>query len=266
MKNFLFIFLLLFNACKFFGSGDKGEAIAKVNGEYLYPSDILGPDYKAEDSSLINPGLVDIWIAQELWYEKAKKSNISIDVDQQLEDFKKSLYVAAYQESILAEANIEVGDAEILEYYKNNKAQFLVKEDLFKLQYFIVPESQDLDPVLSNINEGKPDAWLDGYCKENESKCLQNAIWVGTSVLEDLTIPDVFWTTSVKYQSYYKSDNTVCVFRIVEKRKQGENAPLAQVKEEIALLLKHQKEKVLLLEEENTLLLNAQNKNKIEKY
>ena len=93
------------------------------------------------------------------------------------------------------------------------------------------------------MNNQEANEALDGYCAANPKNCLREAIWVEKGVLESISIPQYLWNTSVKYQRFYRNDNSVGLFRIESKNKKGESAPLDLVVDDIYAILKFQKEK-----------------------
>lgn len=68
------------------------QALAKVKGEYLYPSAILGENYTPEDVNQISQNQIDEWINSELWYLTAKKelSNTQ-EIEEKVKKYEKDL-------------------------------------------------------------------------------------------------------------------------------------------------------------------------------
>lgn len=254
------------SSCNFWSKPKDEDPIAKVNGRYLYPSDLIAPGEEGVDAGTWNESQVDNWIRRELWYVQAEKEGASFEIQEKLEDYKRSLMIAAYQESLLASSNIIITEEAIKAYYKENMGAYKLKEDLFHLEYYILPNDDKAEKILDDLNKNFSNEDLSLYCQEHNDSCMSQGLWVEELMLQDLGLPQYLWTSSPKFQQYYLDDDFVCVYRIESKRKSGEAIPLDQVRSEIILLLQFQQEKEILKKKEEELFLNAQNKKNFEIY
>ena len=72
------------------------EPLARVNGNYLYPSDvndIFPSNHSVEDSLVIMENFIDEWIKKQLLLEKAdlNLTDEQKDVSKQVDDYRSSL-------------------------------------------------------------------------------------------------------------------------------------------------------------------------------
>lgn len=199
-------------------------------------------------------------------YAQAVKENVDQDLQDKLEDYKQSLMIAAYKQKLLESANILISEEQITAYYKAHLNEYQLDHDLYKLVYYILPNDDILDQILKDLNQSGNSSLLTNYCVENEQYCMNNGLWVEDLVLSDIHLPEYLWVSSSKFQTYFRDDKLVCIYRIEAKKKDGEATPLAQVKPEIIQILKFQKEKQILKKKEDELFLNAQNKKNFEIY
>ena len=254
--------ILLLTACQE-NNANKEGSLARVNDRYLFLESIASDNV---GDTLWNKEQINAWIIRQVWAQEAEKNQASENIDNLVLDYKQSLMIDAYQQKVIAEANVHITEEMVLNYYKMNLERYTLDQDMFKLSYFIIDSLLDVDIVLNKLNNQEANDALDGYCLANPKNCLTAPIWVEKGVLESISIPQYLWNTSVKYRSFYRNDNTVGLFRIESKNKKGEPAPLDLIVDDIYAILKFQKEKEIIDKHGEKLLLNAQNNNNFEIY
>lgn len=254
--------MLLLNACQE-NNANKEGSLARVNDSYLFLESIASDNV---GDTLWDKEQINAWIIRQVWVQEAEKNQPSVHIDNLVLDYKQSLMIDAYQQKVIAEANVHITEEMVLNYYKINLERYTLDQDMFKLSYFIIDSLLDVDIVLNKLNNQEANDALDGYCLAYPKYCLTTPIWVEKGVLESISIPRYLWNTSVKYRSFYRNDNTVGLFRIESKNKKGEPAPLDLIADDIYAILKFQKEKEIIDKHGEKLLLNAQNNNNLEIY
>ena len=253
-------------SCNFWRESRDENPIAKANGNYLYPSDLIDPSQELGDTERWDQSQIEEWVRRELMYTQAKKEGVDQDLQDKLEDYKQSLMIAAYKQKLLEAANILVSEEKIKAYYKDHLNDYQLDHDLYKLAYYLLPNEDNLDAILKDLNQNGNSNFLNNYCVENEQYCVNSGLWVEDLVLSDLDLPQYLWQSSSKFQTYFRDDKLVCVYRIEAKKNDGEAIPLDQVKPQIIQILKFQQERDLLKKKEDELFLNAQNKKNFEIY
>ncbi len=107
-----------------------------------------------------------------------------MDFEKEIQDYKNSLIIQAYQEELLRQKVSEttISEDDIMEYYESNKESFTSTEKSFNLRYFIAPEeSFDKNQCKELIqSKNKKEAF--------ESFCLRHAL--------DFYIDDEQWLTA----------------------------------------------------------------------
>jgi hypothetical protein len=158
MKVFgsIFSLLLLFTSCNKENNKDKADAIARVNNEYLYASDLenLVPSGTSKkDSIALVKDFINRWATQQLLMNNANK-NISkskqIELDELINQYKIDLYSKAYLEQlVVTKIDTVITKEEIEKYYNTNKNNFKANSPLVKLRYISLVKGNN---KLANIS------------------------------------------------------------------------------------------------------------------
>ena len=146
MKNILFILLLVpLISCSAFFKKKTERVLARVQDDYLYESEIKGlvsPGTAAADSITIVKNYIDSWIRKKLLVEQARKNlpEGKLDFTSQLEEYENSLIIYSYENALVDQKLDTVVTAEEIEsYYNLNLNNFLLKENIVKMQYVKLP-------------------------------------------------------------------------------------------------------------------------------
>ncbi len=176
--------LILIAACLSFTSCNKGEGgdarakiVAKAGEENLtihqfnlsFVSNGLGKDsiYNANKS-------IESWATESLFYQEAikKMAEDELQIEEQILNYRKSLVNYLYQTKLI-EANLDtnVTKQEIEGYFNEHRDNFILKENIVKVNYLKVPVKA---PALIKI---KRLVWSVNPKDMDELKtlCIQNA-------------------------------------------------------------------------------------------
>ncbi len=164
---------MLSTACDWFGGAQPDNVIARVNEQYLYRSqlaDIVPAGSSAEDSSRLVKAYIESWIREELLLDQAKKrlSSRSKDIEQKLEDYRRSLLIYSLEDEIMTSRLDTAIDPQLLEsYFELNKAQFLLRDPIFKGRFVKLengaPKTELLRRLLTSKRH-KEEKQLEDYC------------------------------------------------------------------------------------------------------
>jgi hypothetical protein len=150
----LSIFLLV--SCSIFDENVSEVSIARVEDKFLYQSDLEGIvpiETTKEDSTLIVNNYIQGWVKDNLILQKAEL-NLREDqkyVQKQLEDYRKSLIIYAYEKELIKQRlDTSVSATEIQDFYDNNDQNFELKNDIVKVRYLKVNKNA---PQLKNIRK-----------------------------------------------------------------------------------------------------------------
>lgn len=152
--------------------------MARVYDEYLYESDLKGlvaVGTLPKDSLLITRGYIDNWVLQQLIIQQAEKnlSSSQMDFTKQLENYKNSLTIFAY-ENALVRQNLDtlITEEETQNYYDANQQNFLLKDNIVQIQYVKLPLkttfSKQIKKLLGSDNQDDKNE-LAELCEKNAS-------------------------------------------------------------------------------------------------
>lgn len=173
---YIFIFLGLVSCNENKGEQDvKSIAFAgdKSLGENEYKQfNFMGTG--ANDSAFISKKLIEDWAQNELFYQEAKEKLMpeDLNVDAEVEKYRQELINYKY-EIRLIENNLDtsISKQEIQAYYDANRDNFILKDNIVKVNYFKVPiKSKALGKMKAAVVSQNPKE------KENlKALCLQYA-------------------------------------------------------------------------------------------
>lgn len=130
--------VILFASCGEEKKVDNRPKIAQVGEKVLYVEDVI---YRApkglseEDSLSFVEQFINNWIREEVVLQQAEKQlpEEAKDVERQLENYRKSLLIFAYEQKFIEERmDTVVTDAEIVEYYNNHPEDFMLRDYIVK--------------------------------------------------------------------------------------------------------------------------------------
>ena len=169
----------------------KQHLIAKAGKEGLELTDynllFVGTD-RISDSMAYSKKLIDNWAMEALLYEEAlqKLSEDEIKIEKQVQDYKKTLVTHLYQ-TRLVEVNLDtlVSEEEIRNYYNEFRDNFLLKDNIIKVDYVKVPIlSADIEKIkrLLKLNLPKDREALKELCIKNaDNFFLNDSTWLYTA-------------------------------------------------------------------------------------
>lgn len=136
----------VFESCR--SEVKEREYIAQVYNERLYKEDI--PKDIQEDKMKLDI-YVEQWVETQILYYQAR-TETRIDEDailQQVDEFKRELYYYHLEEILLKDKlDTNISEQEVLNYYNQNKDEFLLKDFLVKVLYLKVGvDAPDLNKI-----------------------------------------------------------------------------------------------------------------------
>lgn len=187
-KYSVLLLLLFFVSCNYFKPEAKPQAIARVNDAYLFKDeikDIVPPGTSKEDSIVIVRSFIDRWASQKLMMNAAE---INLSAEKQAEynnlikQYKIDLYTKGYLEEIVkTTVDTIISEAELKEYYKENKENFRTDGTLVKLRYIHLPKDhpkfQTIRSKFFDYRKSDKKFW-DTYGMQFKSFVLNDSVWV----------------------------------------------------------------------------------------
>jgi hypothetical protein len=155
--------LLLLFSCNKESNKDKADAIARVNNEYLYPSDLenlVPAGTPKKDSIAIVKDFINRWATQQLLMNNANKNinkSKQNELDGLINQYKMDLYSKAYLEQlVMTKIDTVITNEEIEKYYNTNKNNFKANSPLVKLRYIsLVKGNNKLKSISAKFSSFK---------------------------------------------------------------------------------------------------------------
>lgn len=178
MKYILYIFIFLGLVSCNENKGEKDvKSIASAGDKSLGEDEYKQFNFMgtgANDSAFISKKLIEDWAQNELFYQEAKEKLMpeDLNVDAEVEKYRQELINYKY-EIRLIENNLDtsISKQEIQAYYDANRDNFILKDNIVKVNYFKVPiKSKALGKMKAAVVSQNPKE------KENlKALCLQYA-------------------------------------------------------------------------------------------
>jgi hypothetical protein len=160
------------------------DAVARVYDNYLSRSELrraIPYGLSTQDSAAFANDYIQQWIQQNLVLHRAEMNlrDEEKDVSKQLEDYRTSLVIFAYEtELVKQKLDTVVTDAEIEAYYNANSANFELKSNIVRLRYIKLP--------INTPNADKAKRWLGSKKQDDLDKLEQFArLYAVNSLLDD---------------------------------------------------------------------------------
>ena len=277
MAKFLFILILctVVLACDFLEPKNVKVPIARVNDTYLYQKDLqalISENTTKQDSVSIVSNYIQRWATQQLLIDQA---NINLP-QQQIEDYQGM--VAEYRNDLFAEAYKGAIVSKLLDstitqeeydlFYQQNKANFTLREKIFKLRYI------HLDASFPTISETKKKlrrfntediVALQGSSLEYKGANFNDSVWVKKeTLLRQLPVIRTKESKVLKKATFSQLEDSLGVYllKIKDVLSPNQTAPLQYIKPIIKEIILNKRTLELIKELEKDITKDAvKNKN-----
>ncbi|RDK86947.1 peptidyl-prolyl cis-trans isomerase [Marinirhabdus gelatinilytica] len=275
----LFIVSLGFVSCDYFKSNETLVPIARVNNSYLYKEDIaklITENTSKEDSTLIVNSYINRWATQQLFMDQAI---INISENKQevynklIEDYKRDLYTEAYKNKIVGkQLDSTVSQQELLVFYEENKDNFKLNEELFKVRYIHVAEGyNNLDRTAKRLETFAEEdlKMLNSESIKYKAFNLNDSIWVKRSaLLEALPVLNTVDDQKLKKSNFFRVQDSLGVYlvKIEDKLNPSDTAPLPYIEPTIKQVILNKRKLELIKKIEKDITTDAIKNNNFEIY
>lgn len=280
MKIFKIIFLLfIIISCDDLSKASQDELIARVNNNYLYKSDIenLNIEFSSSYDSIIKvKSYINTWAKNYLFYEKALL-NISISqkqiIDKLINNYKFDIYNNTYKENIVKyKIDTIITENQLIDYYKRNFSNFLLKEPLYKIRFIGLPRDNiDRKFISSRFTRfSKEDkVFLDSISFQFTESFLNDSIWINKKTLLKIApFINPEKVLSIKKPQYFQFEQSLqlYLFKIEDYLKENEVSPFSHIKNSIRNLVFNQRKFEFLKKFDQEIINDAIENKKFEIY
>lgn len=254
IKNLFFLLgvALFFTACSDggFGFSDTDKKVAEAYGQTLYSSDlqeIIPSGTSKKDSIDMAQNFINSWIRQVIILHNAEKnlSESNINFDKQINDYKNSLIIYAYEKELIKQKLDTIVDIKaISEHYEQNKKEFILREHAIKAKYVKVPLQSEMIKkirVLIRSNKEEDTAELSNLCQamSAEYKVDPEKWYTYTEIFQPIPNIEVNPTIMLKYNNYFETQDSLFNYFVAinSYKLEGDIAPLALETERIRSII-----------------------------
>jgi len=272
--------IISLQSCHYFTiKKETHQPVARVNNVYLYKEDlknIFTKDISSQDSILIANNYINNWIKQHLLLSKAQINleNKTKKFEELVEKYREDLFINSYKEAAVKQyLNTEITEDDIAKFYKENKQNFKLNEELVKLKYIKIGKNVLNKKELIKLFTSSKKEDLDSLNSKElslKSYHLNDSIWIKFSDLLN-KIP-VFKKEDkkqlLKKDNFIQKEDSLSLYLVTIKEvlKRNELAPKSYVTPTIKEMILHQRKLLLLRNIEETLIDDATKKQQIEIY
>jgi len=280
MQRFAFLVLFfIILSCKNEVRLPQEKPVARVLDKTLTTTDIKGiiPEgVSAEDSIQMTKNFIEKWVQKQLLLNKAELNltEDEKDVKEQIENYRSSLLIYKYEQSLLKQRlDTTIHNEEMESYYNQNASNFLLNKDIVKSIYIKVPRSApEIYKLRQWYRSDDPESIksLEAYCFQHaETYDFFNESWVDFSGLLD-KIPVQIGNPGnfLRYKQTIEASDSVYLYfvRIYDHALNGEPSPLELVKDDIEKIILNKRKMKLLNELETSIYNDAQNRGQFTLY
>ena len=276
------LFFFLLSGCQYLKRGDQssqGKEVARVYDSYLYQEDlkeVVPAELGGKDSARFVDNFIKSWAQNMLMVYKAEYNlpESQKKFQRQIEQYRNDLLKHAYLEAYTAEnLDTTVSDSVILDYYQRNKENFLLKENIVKLRYLVIPEEaphlEEIKGLFLSDDEADRAQLRDYSLSYGRSFSLRDTAWIKFARMAELVPVATFEQKAFLQENSYlelTEEGLLYLIEIVDYRLKGKRAPLSYLKNLIRNSVLNRRRLALVDQLEKNLLNDALEKGEYEKY
>lgn len=276
MQKLLSLFLI---SCLLLACEGKNEevVVARVYNEKLFASELSEVALKAEsrsDSVNILNAYINNWVRERLLLHKAEQNLPPElkDVEDQLENYRKSLIVYAYEKEVVRQLlDTNVTEKEIVRYYEENQKDFELKNNIIKVLYVKVDkEAPKINKLKDLYRSTKPKdrVELEEYCHKYASNFyLDDNTWLlFDDLLKEIPIKTYNEELFLKNNRYLEVEDSLNLYLLNIKgfRIKNTASPLTFEKKNIRNIILNKRKLDLLARMKKDIYTDAVNSNEVE--
>lgn len=282
MKQLLFLFLgtFFFSSCDYFDFRSKEEEeeeiVAMVNDQKLFKDDIksiLPKNYTKNDSTLLVRSFINNWALKQLLLSKAEKNSsleTTNEINKLVNEYRESLLINNYKEMLInQQLDTTIYSNEVDEFYKVNKENFKLNEDLIKIKYLHFDHKVVNKNELIRLFRSEKIDDLEALQKQQLSfKQFQFNTDIWTSVDKVVTILPFSRDILLNKTKYLEKQDSIGLYLISinDVLVRNETAPLSYIKPQIKQMILHRRKIELIKDIEKIILQDATKNNNFKTY
>ena len=270
MRCAFFLLILFVSSCQLKEvSSDK--IVARVNNQYLYASEVndhIRANLSSADSTSMAKNYINAWVKEQLLLEKAVfnlNPSQQTSLENLIRQYRNDIFIKTYQEEWLkSRMDTLVTPQEIEAYYKENKQNFKLHQDLVRGRYVQLPlanfNKASVSRALRRFNDSDRN-YLDSISLQFNSAYLNDSVWFR---------PQAFFnrinrSSPQEYDRYLKSkrffeiEDSIDLYLVFveEVRLRNEIAPLSHINPTLKQILLNKRKLETMRQFDNDILEEA---------
>ena len=234
---------LLCSACTVFEKKQRVGAAVELNGQYLYRStlDSLTVGLSREDSMRVTQQYISQWAKDILLYEAAK-SHATPDMEQMVEDYRRTLYAQAY-EAYLVERRMPkaVSDTMVEQVYAQMPDRFQLDESIVRGMLLVLPsDAPNIAKLRQWMTKQEMDA-IEKYAYQNASGYeLFDTKWMTTTdLLAHMPVERTDLENALKTKNQIEVSDSLQIYilQVTQKHLRGAQMPLDYARPQIEQMI-----------------------------
>ena len=277
-KKILIILTLgcMCSACQLFEEKRKLGTLAEYNGKTITQEqiNILTTGLTPQDSINVTKQYIQQWATSLIEYDIAK-DQINKNIEQLVEDYRRSLYLHEYEIKLISQRmprNVE--DTLVQTFYNTHRQQLILTETIIQGLLLVVPnQAPKLDELKKKIQQPELEEnieWIEKFAYQYATGYeLFTDEWKTTSdiiVLMPLEQDNLDKQLKNKRQIEIQDSINTYLLQVTDLHMKGDEKPITYARKEIEEILLRQRQVEFLQEERNKLYNKAIETGKLKLY
>ncbi len=269
--RYAFLLLILFVSSCQLKEVSSDKIVARVNNQYLYASEVndhIRANLSSADSTSMAKNYINAWVKEQLLLEKAVfnlNPSQQTSLENLIRQYRNDIFIKTYQEEWLkSRMDTLLTPQEIEAYYKENKQNFKLHQDLVRGRYVQLPlanfNKASVSRALRRFNDSDRN-YLDSISLQFNSAYLNDSVWFR---------PQAFFnrinrSSPQEYDRYLKSkrffeiEDSIDLYLVFveEVRRRNEIAPLSHINPTLKQILLNKRKLETMRQFDNDILEEA---------
>ena len=278
--RYAFLLLIVFVSSCQLKEVSSDKIVARVNNQYLYASEVndhIRANLSSADSTSMAKNYINAWVKEQLLLEKAVfnlNPSQQTSLENLIRQYRNDIFIKTYQEEWLkSRMDTLVTPQEIEAYYKENKQNFKLHQDLVRGRYVQLPlanfNKASVSRALRRFNDSDRN-YLDSISLQFNSAYLNDSVWFR---------PQAFFnrinrSSPQEYDRYLKSkrffeiEDSIDLYLVFveEVRRRNEIAPLSHINPTLKQILLNKRKLETMRQFDNDILEEAIKNKTVEIY
>jgi hypothetical protein len=255
---------------------NTGILLARVYDKKLYAAEvdkIIPENSSAEDSILMANAYIERWIKESLIMHEAEINIPSdLEIDKLVDDYRASLILNQFEKSLVDHLlDTIIDEGELVAYYDENKASYLLESIIVRCRFIQVPKSIDKKihkQIQENWKREDPEELvkLENICqKQAVSYLLNDSAWYKLDIIQSEMPRGSINEAVIRHNKEFQltNDDYYYFLKILEIKDEKEIAPLNYIESQASKVILHKRKIELLAKLRDDLYERAAARNQI---